>query len=129
MPTFRLRKLVRDKFVAIYEDMGQKPVWRLLPRDEHTTALAAKVAEESQELVAAAPDKLASEIADIEQALDDLKALHGITEAEIAKIKRSKNKQKGGFAKGLYIDTLTLDENDPWVEYYRKEPKRFPEIS
>jgi hypothetical protein len=39
-----------------------------------------------------------------------------------------KNEERGGFTKAYYIGKLTLNADDPWVEYYRKEPKRFPEI-
>src|SRR5579859_3298860 len=128
MVRIQLNKLVRDKFVAIYRTLGEKPTYRYLNPGEHVTELLRKVAEEASELSTASPQKLAEEIADIEQVLDDLRAVLNIQKSDILSIKRAKKKDKGGFRKGLYIETLQLNDDDPWVQYYRKKPKRFPEL-
>jgi predicted house-cleaning noncanonical NTP pyrophosphatase (MazG superfamily) len=128
MVRFQLNKLVRDKFIAVYSALGEKPIYRYLGPEEHTRQLIRKVAEEASELSIAPPQKLAEEIADIEQVLDDLKTVLNIQKSDILSIKQTKKKDKGGFRKGLYIETLQLNDEDPWVQYYRKEPKRFPEL-
>lgn len=128
MIRFRLNKLVRDKFVPIYLKLGEKPVYHFLSHDDHIAALTRKLLEEAAELSTAAPQKIAEELADIEQVLDDLREVLAIPRADISSIRRTKNKEKGKFRKGLYIESLELADDDPWVQYYRKEPERFPEI-
>jgi predicted house-cleaning noncanonical NTP pyrophosphatase (MazG superfamily) len=127
MKKFKLEKLVRDKLLAVYYDLGEKPKYRILNHDEHIAKLAKKVAEEANELVSLSGQGVSEEVADIEQALTDLKVLSGITK-EVLKIKQTKRREKGGFKKGVYIETLEVKETDPWCDYYKKDPKRFPEI-
>ncbi len=130
MPTFILNKLIRDKLPMFYESIGQKANLRILPKEEHTQALLDKIVEEVNEI----PDtditkkKLIEEIADIQQAIDDLEKLHDISPADIAKAQKAKNEYKGGFSKGIFIEALELQENDTWIDYYRAEPDRFPEF-
>ncbi len=127
MRRFKLNKLVRDKLLAVYYDLGEKPKYRILNHDDHITELTRKVAEEANELASLPGKEVAEEVADIEQALADLKVLSGITK-EVSKIKQTKIREKGGFKKGVYIETLEVKETDPWCDYYKKDPKRFPEV-
>jgi predicted house-cleaning noncanonical NTP pyrophosphatase (MazG superfamily) len=129
MAKFRLNKLVRDNIVDYQLARGQRPTYHVLNREEHLKALALKIAEEAAELAEAPKEKLASEIADVEQALDDLKTLSNIAPADIKKAKAEKAKKNGAFKKGLFIETLEVPENDSWNDYYRSEPDRFPEVS
>lgn len=130
MPIFQLNKLIRDKLPVFYESIGQKANLRVLKKDEHTTALINKIIEEVDEIPTknVTKKKLAEEIADIQQAIDDLEKLHDISPADIAKAQKAKNEYKGGFSKGIFIETLELQENDTWIDYYRAEPDRFPEV-
>lgn len=128
MVVFALQKLVRDKLVEIYIGLGQKPRHHFLGKDDHKMHLAHKIVEEAKELSNASTDKMAEEIADVRQALDDLQYLYGISDTELARVMKAKKAKKGGFRKGLFIDRLELEDGDPWIEYYRKEPERFPEI-
>lgn len=128
MAKFRLNKLVRDKIVEDQLARGQKPKYHTLSRDEHIKALALKIAEEATELAKVPKEKLAGEIADVEQALDDLKTLSGVVPEAIEKAKTEKAQKNGAFKKGIFIDTLELQEDDPWNDYYRAEPDRFAEI-
>lgn len=130
MPTFKLNKLIRDKLPMFYESIGQKANLRILARDEHTQALLDKIVEEVNEIPETnlTKKKLIEEIADIQQAIDDLKKLHGVSPQEVTKVQKAKDEYKGGFGKGIYIETLELKENDTWIDYYRAEPDRFPEV-
>ncbi len=132
MPTFRLNKLVRDKLPSIYESLGQKPTLRFLANDEHKTALIDKIIEEAKELQASITtttrDDTIGEIADVQQALDDLKALEGITDKEVKHKQAEKSAKSGGFADGVFIETLALPHDDTWVKYYRQNPERYEEI-
>jgi predicted house-cleaning noncanonical NTP pyrophosphatase (MazG superfamily) len=129
MSTFKLAKLVRDNIVDQQIALGQKPSYHHLNNKEHKQALVKKVIEEVQEVLRAKAEDITSELADVQQALDDLIAEHGLTASEIATSQDSKKAAKGGFNKGVYVETLELSKDDPWVAYYRQDPKRFPEIN
>jgi predicted house-cleaning noncanonical NTP pyrophosphatase (MazG superfamily) len=127
MPKFHLNKLVRDKLLESYLELNQKPNYRTLERPEHIEQLIDKVAEEIREIKGAPTDKLASEIADVQEALDSLKRLVGVTDEDVQEAQRRKRAKAGSFDKGVFIHTLDLENDDEWVNYYRREPERFPE--
>lgn len=128
MPKFKVDKLVRDKIVDNQLASGATPQYRVLDDDEHKTALIHKVIEEAKELLEAAPADIVSELADVQQALDDLAEKHGLTHADVAQAAQAKNDKNGAFKKGHYIESVDLPEDDIWVEYYRRNAERYPEI-
>jgi hypothetical protein len=69
------------------------------------------------------------EIADVQQALDDLKEQYGLTSEDVAKAQVAKNKKNGAFKKGLYVDYVEVDNDSKWATYYRNNADRYPEIS
>lgn len=130
MPTFKLNKLVRDKLIAEYGKDGQLVKCRKLAVNEHKKELIRKIIEETTEIdVNETPDKLISEIADIQQSLDDFMAICGIGQKQVLAKKQEKYDKKGGFKGGNFVDTIKLSDDDQWVNYYRKKPNIFPEIS
>lgn len=130
MPRFIFNKLVRDKLVEEFERMGQVAVHRSLTSNDHVEALKQKIIEEVQEIpVGGRVDDLISEIADVQQALDDLKALNHITDQQVDDVRQEKYDKKGGFLSGYYVETLELADGDEWVRYYRDHPDLFPEVN
>jgi predicted house-cleaning noncanonical NTP pyrophosphatase (MazG superfamily) len=129
MPTFKFSKLVRDKIVEQQIASGAKPSYRQLSAAEHKQELVRKIVEEAQEIAQAGPEEVASEIADVQQALDDLKEKYGLTDEDIAKAGRVKNDKNGAFKQGLFVDYVAVDESNKWVAYYRKNADRYPEIN
>lgn len=130
MPIFKLNKLIRDKLPMFYESIGQKASLRILTKDEHTQALLDKIVEEVNEIPESniPKKKLVEEVADIQQAIDDLCKLHNIDKSEIKTVQKAKDEYKGGFSKGIFIETLELQANDTWIDYYRADPEKFPEV-
>jgi len=128
MLKFSFEKLVRDKIVERIAD-GGRPSFRKLEKDEHKERLVEKIAEEAQEILTARPEEVASEIADVQQALDDLRELLGVGAEEVSKAQASKNEKYGPFRLGLYVECVEVGENDTWVEYYRNNADRYPEIT
>lgn len=114
--------------MGIYNELGQKATYRLLDTQEHKQKLIEKIIEEAKELNSVAEKDLIEEIADVEQAIDDLKKIYGIQEEKLEIIKSKKNEKRGSFEKGVYIETLELQEADKWNDYYRSEPDRFKEL-
>jgi predicted house-cleaning noncanonical NTP pyrophosphatase (MazG superfamily) len=99
-----------------------------LTDEEHKSELVNKIIEEANEINQATSDNIAEEIADVQQAIDDLKDKYSLSDLDIQKAKATKRKKSGSFAKGIYIDHVTLAENDQWTKYFRKNSDRYPEI-
>lgn len=128
MLKFRFHKLVRDKIVQHQIGSGSKPIFRVLSPDEHKRELVQKIIEEAREITNAKPEEVAAEIADVQQALDDLKEKYGVSKQAVARAQKIKNDKNGAFKNGDFIDYVEIDENDKWVEYYRANSDRYPEI-
>jgi len=128
MATFKLNKLVRNKLIEMQLALGEKPHYRVLKGKEMRDALLSKIIEETKETQAKKGASISSEIADIQQAIDDLVDQAGLTKEEIAIQQELKNIEKGSFSKGYFVETIDLEENDKWTKYYRTDPDRFPEI-
>lgn len=85
MVRFRFSKLVRDKIVEHQLASGAKPTFRQLSDEEHKKELVHKIIEEASEILDASDKEVAAEIADVQQALDDLKEKCGLSNTEIQK--------------------------------------------
>jgi len=129
MPEFKLNKLVRDKLPADYKRLDQVAKYKVLTLDEYKIELINKIIEEAKEIkIDGSIDSIKSEIADIQQALDDFVRLCGINLDEISKIQQKKFDKKGGFRNSIYVKTIKLKDDDSWVQYYRDNPDTFPEV-
>ena len=128
MPTFKFNKLVRDKIVEHQLASGSKPRYHQLDEGQHKAALVNKIIEEAQEILVASQADVADEIADVQQAIDDLKEKFGLSNSDIAKAQKAKNAKNGSFKNGTFIDEVEVVENDAWVTYYRQNVDRYPEI-
>jgi predicted house-cleaning noncanonical NTP pyrophosphatase (MazG superfamily) len=128
MPTFRFNKLVRDKIVEHQIAAGAQPHYHQLDDEHHKAELINKIVEEAREILQADQADIASEIADVQQAVDDLKAKFSLSDAAIAKAQQAKNNKNGSFKKGIFVDYVEVAEGDKWVVYYRKNSDRYPEI-
>jgi len=128
MPKFRFAKLVRDKIVEHQVASGAKPHYRMLNDEEHKKALIKKIIEEAEEIAASKPEDVANEIADVQQALDDLKEKYGLSDKDISVVQAKKRRRNGAFKEGYYIDYVEAVEKDEWTSYYRKNSDRYPEI-
>lgn len=128
MPKFRFSKLVRDKIVDHQIASGAKPGFRQLSAGEHKQELVNKIIEEAREIIQASPEEVATEIADVQQAIDDIKELYGLHDEDIARAQHAKNEKNGAFKKGLYVDYVEVEEGSQWIGYYRKNADRYPEI-
>lgn len=131
MPTFQFNKLVRDKLPAIYKKLNETIVYRSLRREELQIALRQKLIEEAAEIPLEGGDRtsIINEISDVEQVLDDLKSELGISNEELNQAKQKKYSVKGGFTDGIFIEQIELLDGDKWIEYYRAEPSKYPELN
>lgn len=130
MPTFRYDKLVRNNIPDFHREAGHEIVSRRLRIVELAQDLAEKLKEEASEVSEArTSDDLKEEIADVQQVIDDLCIVSGISKQEIYDVMSGKAERKGNFLAGQYIETVTMhNEDDEWVMYCRGNPEKYPEI-
>ncbi len=128
MLKFKFGKLVRDKIVDHQIASGGRPTYHTLNTEQHKQELVNKIIEEAQEITRASADEVTAEIADVQQAIDDLKGLYHVNNTDVAEAQVVKNEKNGDFKKCLFVDYVEVDENDKWVAYYRKNADRYPEI-
>lgn len=130
MPTFIFNKLIRDKLKDEYVKLDHKATYIKLTDVELFEALKQKIVEEANEIpVDGTKEDIISELADVQQVIDDIAKRVGVTAEEISDVKQKKFDKKGGFAGGLFVEKVELNDDDEWVAYYRKYPDRFKEIS
>jgi predicted house-cleaning noncanonical NTP pyrophosphatase (MazG superfamily) len=129
MPKFILHKLVRDKLVQEYETLHQNPVYMPLTHPQHLEALKRKVLEELTEVpLDSSVEQFEKEIADVQQAINDLITVKGGSADAIKGIQQKKFEKKGGFTGGTFLESLELAEDDPWTTYYRDTADRHKEV-
>ncbi len=128
MLKFAFNKLIRDKIVDQQIAAGSKPKYHVLNKEEHIQHLIAKLSEESQEISALDHKEIAGEIADIQQIVDDLKELLGLSDEDIRREQEHKNERSGPIKRGNFEEYVEVDEQNEWVKYYRKNSDRYPEI-
>lgn len=127
MRTFRLDKLVRDKLVLMMQEMGQAVKYRVLDDEEYQQALQDKLVEETSEFNFKSPTAL-DELADLKAVIDQAAVELGSSPEELQKLQDKKAANKGGFADKLFVETVSMPDDDPWAAYYAAEPERFPEV-
>lgn len=121
--TFQLDKLVRDTYYEEMDAEKRQMLSRKLTGDELKRALIAKVREELDELESGDDEQPI----DIGSAVLALAQLYGLSaEAYLAAV-QAKDAKVGGFAGGWYIESITFDEDNKWVSYYRKDAKKYRE--
>ncbi len=97
-------KLVRDDMPAQIAGRGELVVQSRLPRSEMRRALAAKLLEETQELLAATdPDDVKGELADLLEVVRAMASVTGVSWAEVEAAAGEKRERRGGFDNGAVL--------------------------
>ena len=109
-------KLVRDKMIDIYKHDIENKVSasgysvRYMEKSETLEKLKDKLLEESQEVFEAydKEDKtqLKEGLADVIEVIDAILYHNTISLAEVLAIRDAKKEKKGGFEKGLYLESI-----------------------
>ena len=130
MPRFTFKKLIRDKILELHQQAGHTIEHRFLSGNELKEALRLKLHEEADEIPVrdSVDDEIIEEIADVQQIIDDLKAEYGISDTQLQTVQKAKYDKKGGFRRGVFVDTVEADESDEWTAYYRKSPMKYHEV-
>jgi predicted house-cleaning noncanonical NTP pyrophosphatase (MazG superfamily) len=129
MSKFMLNKLVRDNIPADQTQSGQHPVFHKLDPSAHAAALVDKLIEEAKEIPVDDKAEATKEIADVRQVLEDLEAILGITDEEVALAQAKKRDRNGAFREGYFVESVSPDDGSDWDAYYSKEPERFIKVA
>lgn len=129
MPTFICNKLGRDKGLETFKKDGITPHYRLLTGKKLQEALICKLLEECNEVQEADNvQEMIAELADVLAVINGLCKAYSISLQEVTDVQNKKYQERGGFEKGLYIESLAMDENNPKIQHFRKSPHKYPEI-
>lgn len=128
MRKFRFDKLVRDKIPEDQRRVGAIVVGRVLDEEGYVEALKQKLVEESQEINPEDREESVKELADLQEVIDCLAEALGTDAATIAEIQAAKREEAGSFRDRQFVETVEVDEHDPWVEYYVANADRYPEV-
>lgn len=128
MREFRFGKLVRDKIVEDMIASGDTPKWKKLTDSEFIDELKRKIVEESAEVPTAQGTELIKELADIQELINNLLEVAGVTKEEFMEIQNKKNEKAGSFKKKQFISTVQVKEDSKWINYYLENSDRYPEV-
>ena len=105
-----LNKLVRDKVPSLVTKDGGSYTLQLLSPLEHQTEITKKLLEEVQEYSEAqTKDKALEELVDIVELVHAALKLHSVSPEDFENMRLTKKKLKGGFEKGIYLNTISKD--------------------
>jgi predicted house-cleaning noncanonical NTP pyrophosphatase (MazG superfamily) len=127
--TFRFDKLVRDKIPTDMKDNGNIVSMQKLSGYDYLAALQAKFLEEAKEIDLHDREEALKELADLQEVLDCMVSALDSNAKEIAQLQAIKNGKAGSFKDGVYIETATVADDSPWINYYTGNPDRYPEVT
>ncbi|MGM0438108.1 MAG: phosphoribosyl-ATP pyrophosphohydrolase [Bacillota bacterium] len=104
MKTFN--KLIRDKIPEIIEEAGNNYEMEVLDDEDYFKALNKKLQEELDEYKAS---KEIMELADLVEIIYAILDYKNISRAEFEKMRKEKQKERGGFEKKLFLKKAEVD--------------------
>lgn len=106
---------------------GQSIKQDRLNKKEYLRALHAKLLEEANEFDPT-DKEVVEEFADLLEVIEHLATELNISMTKVLKAKRDKLQKRGGYSKKIFIETVTLRDDDPWVEYFVDHQDKYPEV-
>ncbi|MET0388144.1 MAG: nucleoside triphosphate pyrophosphohydrolase [Polyangiales bacterium] len=126
---FRVEKLIRDRLPELMRSWGLRVTTRQLDPAELIACLRAKLQEEAAE-VQQAPSRAAllEELADVTEVVQALCEVSGITPLELEACRLAKQRERGGFAAGVYSVEVAAEVGAAAADYYLARPSTYPRI-
>ena len=119
MVKFILNKIGRDKGLEGFKSQEITPIYKYLKGDELCAALANKLIEESHEVREAHDSQeVIHELADLLEVIDGLCKAYKISYTEIIAEKEKRYNSRGGFEKGLFIESINMSADNQRVEHF-----------
>ena len=103
-------KLVRDKIPEIIKENGEKPVTRILDKNEYKKELEKKLKEECTEVLEAEGKDRLEELADVYEILNALAMLENSSIKEVEQIAKKKSDKRGAFDKRIFLEEVIQNE-------------------
>jgi predicted house-cleaning noncanonical NTP pyrophosphatase (MazG superfamily) len=128
MRKFKFQKLVRDLIVDQMKDGGASPTYHELSDKEHLAELKNKILEEASEMNINDKDELLKELADLQEVIMALVKAIAKSPADLKLAQDKKYQKAGGFDRKLYVDQVSVLDDDPWIKHFLNNPDRYPEI-
>lgn len=127
---FKINKLVRDKNQERLLDQQVIAFNRVMEAPEYMERLKDKLLEEAQEVISAqTTDEYISECADVLEVIHALAATLNISYEQIEQKRLKIKAEKGCFEGRIYSSYAEVDaENEKGIEYFLKQPDKYPEI-
>ena len=129
MAKFICNKLARDNTIEGMANDAIRTTYKQLKHKELLEGLRKKLLEESLE-VAEATERMhvVNELADVFEVIDALRDMYCITNAEVSAAKETIYRKRGGFKKGIFLETIEMSESNPYVKHFRASPNRYLEV-
>jgi len=129
MKKFGFNKLVPQGVVEGMHRDGSVPEIRTLTDQERYIATLDKLIEEANEAKAAAPADRPGEIANMRMAQLMVERASGCLQGDIEAAERTQADEKGDYWPPVYIVSVTVEDNNPWIAHFEANPDRYPEIT
>jgi len=101
MPTYN--KLVRDRIPEIIRQDGRTCEIETMGEKEYIVALQEKLVEQAQEAAKVDRDRLVTELADLYEVIDALRAAMDIDRETVAGMQAQRREERGGFRKRIRL--------------------------
>ena len=125
---FKVAKLIRDNLPDMMREMGLRVFERRLDDREYDLALRAKLVEEAAEAnTAKTRTEIAGELADLQEVILALAALHGLTPDQVDAVRLEKRRERGGFDDRVFNAAVEADHGLPAADYYLARPDQYPQ--
>lgn len=98
-----VNKLIRDRIPELMEQKGQAFEVATMGEEEYRRALLEKLVEEANEAVAAAPDDLVKELADVREVFDAIVAAFAVDGNLLREEQSKRRAERGAFEKKLRL--------------------------
>lgn len=126
---FKFGKIIRDQLVDAMQDSGITVYQKELHESEVLVELKKKLLEEVEEVVGSQNEKeLLAELGDVLEVVKALASFYGNSLSSVIELAAKKAESKGGFKKHAYVEYIEISESHPHFNYYKKQPKKYPEI-
>lgn len=128
MRKFMFQKLIRDKILTSMLDHKCDPKYHKLSPKDYLSELKNKLIEESSEINLDNIDDLVEELADLVEVIEAMLKEVGSTKFDLAKWRKIKKEKFGLFNDKIYVESVEVPDDYPWIKHYLKDPGRYPEI-
>lgn len=96
-------KLVRERIPEIIRKNGRECEVIKISEAEYRQAVLDKLIEEAQEVAAAAPQELVTELADLYEVIDAIMTAYGIERSNVLAQQQQRRTERGGFNKRIRL--------------------------